>query len=124
MGVALFVLLALIVAGVIAYPLLPGRAPLSPAPAVTDDAIDSAVRKLCSGRARAGGAPACPVCGTAYQPGDRFCVRCGGSLPPGDQARSAPLPAQRTCPSCGAALHEGDRFCAGCGYTLHTEGAA
>jgi hypothetical protein len=124
MGVALFVLLALIVAGVIAYPLLPGRTPAPRTPVVTDDSIDSALRKLRSGRAWAGGASACPACGAAYRSGDRFCVRCGGPLPAGDPMGSPPSTAERTCPSCGAALHEGDRFCAKCGHTLHSGEAA
>lgn len=122
MGVAIFFLLALLAAGAIVYPLLPGRTPAPPAPAVTDDEIERAVRKL--RRARAGGGRACPACGEAYQPGDHFCVRCGGALPAGDPGKS-PLPlAGPVCPSCGAALQEGDRFCAKCGYTLHDEEAA
>jgi predicted amidophosphoribosyltransferase len=120
--VAIFFVLALLTAGAIVYPLLPGRAPAAPAPAVTDGEIETAVRKL--RRARTGGGRACPTCGEAYQPGDRFCVRCGGALPSGDQGRS-PLPlAGPVCPSCGAALQNGDRFCAKCGYALHSEEVA
>ena len=118
MGVALFILLALIVAGAIAYPLLPGRTSPPLAPAVTDDSIDSAVRKL--RRARASGTRACPACDAAYQSGDRFCIRCGGSLPVGNPTGSPQFTAEQACPSCGAVLHEGDRFCARCGHTLHT----
>lgn len=117
MGVAVFFLLALLAAGVIVYPLLPGRAPAEPV--ITDGEIEAAVRKL--RRARAGGERACPACGEAYQPGDRFCVRCGGALPPGDQIEPAPLPAEPVCPSCGARLQEGDRFCARCGRPLDGE---
>ncbi len=122
-GVAIFFLLALLAAGAIVYPLLPGRAPArAGAGPSTDGEIEAAVRKL--RRARAEGGRACPACGKAYQPGDRFCVRCGGALPPGDQSKSALPPAGPVCPSCGAALQEGDRFCAKCGYTLHDEEAA
>jgi len=121
-GVVIFFLLALLTAGAIVYPLLPGRAPAPLAPAVTDVEIEAAVRKL--RRVRAGGGRACPACGEAYQPGDRFCVRCGGALPLGDQIKSALPPAEPLCPSCGAALQEGDRFCAKCGYTLRGEEVA
>ena len=118
-GVAIFLLLALLAAVAIVYPLLPGHAPAPLAPAVTDGEIEAAVRKL--RRARAGGGRACPTCGEAYQPGDRFCVRCGGALPPGDQGKS-PLPqAGPVCPSCGATLQEGDKFCTKCGYTLQAK---
>jgi predicted amidophosphoribosyltransferase len=120
MGVAIFFPLALLAAAAIVYPLLPGRAPAALAPVVTDGEIEAAVRKLRRARA-AGSGRACPACGEAYQPGDRFCVRCGGPLPQGEQVKS-PLPQTGpVCPSCGAALQEGDRFCAKCGYTLRDE---
>ena len=119
MGVAIFFLLALLSAGAIVYPLLPGRVVALPAPVVTDDEIEAAVRRLL--RRRAEGGRVCPACGEAYQPGDRFCVRCGGALPLGDQLKSAQPAAGPSCPSCGAALQEGDKFCARCGYTLQGE---
>ena len=122
MGVAIFFLLTLLAAGVIVYPLLPGHASAAPAPVVTDDEIETAVRRLL--RTRAEGGRACPTCGAAYQPGDRFCVRCGGALPLGDQAKSALPPAGPLCPSCGATLQKGDKFCAKCGYTLQGEEVA
>ena len=122
MGVAIFILLALLAAGAIVYPLLPGRAPVSTAAAITDGEIEAAVRRL--RRARAGGGHVCPACGEAYQPGDRFCVRCGGALPAASPVKATPAPAGPVCPSCGAALQEGDRFCAKCGHTLHDEEAA
>jgi len=122
MGVVIFLLLALLIAGAIVYPLLPGRAPALLAPVVTDDQIETAVRRLL--RTRAGGGRACPTCGEAYQPGDRFCVRCGGALPVGDQIQSALPAAGLLCPSCGASLQKGDKFCTKCGYTLQTEDVA
>jgi RNA polymerase subunit RPABC4/transcription elongation factor Spt4 len=121
-GVAVFFVLALLTAGAIVYPLLPGRAPAAPAPAVTDGEIETAVRKL--RRARAGGGRACPACGGAYQPGDRYCARCGGALPPGDEIKMQLPPVGPACPSCGALLQDGDKFCSKCGHTLQNEEVA
>lgn len=115
MGVAIFFLLALIVAGAIAYPLLPGRARTQVAPTLTDGEIEQAVRNL--RRTRSGAEQHCPACGRAFQPGDRFCVGCGQSLPQADSA--GPV-----CPSCGAALHSQDLFCAKCGHRLPAGEAA
>lgn len=117
MGIVIFFLLALIVAGIIAYPLLPGRVTTQPEAVVTDGEIDRAVRHLRRARSRNG--HFCPSCSTAYQVGDRFCVRCGSALPV-PQAASAGL----TCPSCGAAIRKGDKFCAKCGHRMIAEEAA
>ncbi len=111
MSVAVFFLLALIAAGVIVYPLLPGRTPAQPVPAVSDRDIDRAVRRLRRTRSRDG--LACPSCGQGYQAGDRFCVRCGSTLPQSGVGSGGPV-----CPSCGATQREGDLFCAKCGYGL------
>ena len=110
MSIVVFVLLALIAAAAIAYPLLPGRAPAPPVPVVTDREIAHTVSELRRSRRRGG--TACPACGHGYQAGDQFCVRCGGELPQG-QAAAGPA-----CPSCGASLHGDEQFCAKCGQAL------
>jgi predicted amidophosphoribosyltransferase len=110
-SIVIFFLLALIAAGFIVYPLLPGRKTFQPAPVVTDGDIEQAVRDL--RRAQPEGNERCPSCGRGYEPGDRFCVGCGQTLSQADSARPA-------CPSCGAASHAEDRFCAKCGATLPT----
>lgn len=115
MSVAVFLVLALIAAGIIAYPMLPSRQSPQPAPVVSDREIERAVRDLRRSRSR--GELACPACGQAYQAGDLFCVRCGGALSQVELAREG-----RACPSCGAQLREGDRFCARCGHDLNDGG--
>jgi uncharacterized OB-fold protein len=117
MGMVIFVLLALAVAGVIAYPLLPGRGPVETAPAVSDADIERAVRKLRQERKRGG--LHCPTCGEAYAAGDRFCVHCGGALPKLEVAEGG-----EACPECGAILRDGDVFCSKCGYRLAGEEVA
>ena len=109
MGIALFIVLTLIVAAIIAYPLLPGRRPAQAAPAITDGEIELAVQDL--RQARSAGELACPTCAHAYRPGDLFCVRCGGALPQVDATEPA-------CPACGAPIREGDSFCAKCGHQM------
>jgi hypothetical protein len=111
MSIALFFLLALVAAGFIVYPLLPGQVPKEPVPAVTDGDIDRAVGDLRWARSR--GDLSCPACGKAHQAGDRFCVRCGQALT-GPQS----APSGLACPSCGAPLHKEDQFCAKCGYHM------
>ncbi len=125
MGIVVFFVLAAVSVGIIAYPLLPGRGPVQPAPALTDAEIERAVRDLrrtrSARRAPGQGGLSCPACGKAYQKGDLFCVRCGGSLPEVEvQAELEKL----VCPSCGASLHEGDQFCAKCGHRVATEEGA
>jgi predicted amidophosphoribosyltransferase len=117
MSIVLFFLLALIVAGLIVYPLLPGRTPKESAPKVADADIDWAVSAL--RRARSKGGLSCPTCGKGYQAGDRFCVRCGEDLP-GPQETSS----KAVCPSCGASIHKGDQFCAKCGHRLGSREAS
>lgn len=118
MGIILFFLLSLIVAVVVIYPLLPGRAAAVPPVAGrrtwTDQRIEAAVRRIHETRSRT--SLTCPDCGRAYQAGDRFCVRCGADLPLEEAAEGG-----RICPSCGAALRPGDIFCARCGYRLSGE---
>ena len=125
MGIVVFFVLAAIAVGIIAYPLLPGRMPAQPAPALTDAEIEREVRNLRrtrSGRStRSPGGLSCPSCGKGYQKGDLFCVRCGRSLP---EVAAQPEPEDPACPSCGVALHEGDRFCAKCGHQVGTEEVA
>ena len=117
MGVVIFFVLTLIAAGIVIYPLLPGRTPAEPAPAVTDADIERAVRRFRKTKAHAG--LPCPTCGLDYQPGDRFCVRCGGSLPQAQATADEPA-----CPNCGSANREGDRFCAKCGFAIAVEEVA
>ena len=129
MGIVVFFVLAAISVVIIAYPLLPGRRPTAPAPAMTDAEIDRAVRDLRRSRSeggipsargtRSGSGLSCPSCGRAYQRGDLFCVRCGGSLP-----ETEAEPEELVCPSCGVSLHEGDQFCAKCGHRVATEEVA
>jgi predicted amidophosphoribosyltransferase len=129
MGIAIFFVLAVIVAAAIAYPLLPGRTTSLPAPTVTDGEIERAVRNL--RRARSRDELSCPTCGQTFQPGDRFCVRCGGTL---SQPQADPVGAERmgaegtrpnpACPSCGSTIREGDLFCAKCGHGIVAEEVA
>lgn len=117
MGIAAFLVLALISAAVIIYPLLAGRGSPTPAKGVasTDEEIQRAVRDLRRARGRSGNF--CPSCGSAYKANDRFCVYCGGELP-------LAAPSGPVCPACGAALHEGDLFCSKCGHSMTPEEAA
>ena len=114
MAVAIFFVLALIVAIIVIYPLLPGWRTHEPKPVVTDGEIEQAVREF----RRTGGpvGPQCPACGQSYQAGDSFCVRCGGVLPQAQATAGVPA-----CPSCGATLRDGDQFCAKCGHALGAE---
>ena len=119
MGIILFFVLTLAVAGIVVYPLLPARRPsgassggrLRPAPGLTNGDIEQAVRRLRLARSENG--QLCPACGHAYQASDRFCVRCGGALPQVETQASGSV-----CPSCGVAEGEGDEFCAKCGQSL------
>ncbi|HLX35857.1 MAG TPA: adenylate/guanylate cyclase domain-containing protein [Candidatus Limnocylindrales bacterium] len=47
----------------------------------------------------------CPTCGSANDPGQRFCGNCGTAL-------------ARTCSNCDAPYPEGRRFCGDCGLPL------
>ena len=117
MGLAIVLLLAIACVGAVVYPLLPGRTPAYPEPAVTDGDIEKAVRDLRT--ARKSGGLLCPKCGTGYQAGDRFCVRCGQDLPQVQPAAVGPV-----CPSCGATVQASDQFCAKCGHSIAAEEAA
>lgn len=118
MSILVFFVLAVIAAGIIAYPMLPGRMPAPAASVLTDGEIEWAVRDL--RRSRSGGGLACPSCGRPAQAGDLFCVRCGGSLPQSDAGSE---PDGSVCSACGAGLHEGDQFCAKCGHPVVAEEA-
>jgi uncharacterized OB-fold protein len=118
MSIFVFFVLAVIAAGIIAYPLLPGRAPVQPASVLTDGEIQQAVRAL--RRSRRGSGLVCPSCGRIAQTGDLFCVRCGTSLP---QSEVQPEPDGLVCSSCGAGLHEDDQFCAKCGHPVGAQEA-
>jgi DNA-directed RNA polymerase subunit RPC12/RpoP len=117
MGVAIFLVLAVIAAGIVIYPLLPGRTSAKPAPSVTDGDIERAVRRFRQTNGHAG--LHCPTCGQAYEAGDLFCVSCGGTLPQAQAAADGPA-----CPACGATIRKGDRFCAKCGHTIAIEEVA
>jgi predicted amidophosphoribosyltransferase len=114
MAIAIFFVLAVLVAAIIAYPLLPGRMASQPAPAVTEGDIERAVRHL--RRARSRGELHCPACGRAHRAGDRFCVRCGNPLPQDNDSSKGLV-----CRSCGAPIRDGDRFCSRCGQGLAAE---
>ena len=111
MSVAIFFVLALVAAGIVVYPLLPGRTARQAAPVVVDADIEQAVRKLRRTRSQRG--QVCPSCGTAYREGDRFCVHCGGELPEARAVLTGPA-----CPSCGATVQATDQFCAKCGHRM------
>ena len=117
MTVAIFFLVAVIAALIIAYPLLPGRAPAPSVPTLTDGDIDRAVRNL--RRARGQDGTYCRTCGSAYREGDLFCVGCGSALPEA-KAVSGGL----VCPACGESVHKGDKFCAKCGHSMASGEAA
>jgi uncharacterized OB-fold protein len=116
-GIAVFIVVALVIAVILAYPLLPGQMAIKAVPAIEDVDIEQAVRQLRTARTRGG--RFCPSCGQGYQAGDRFCVRCGGTLP-----GALPVANGSVCPSCGAATNAGDVFCAKCGHSLVTEEGA
>jgi hypothetical protein len=115
MSIAVFVILFLVSAGIVVYPLLSPQKPSRLSPAVSEADIDRALRKMRSNRPKAG--LTCPQCGQAYQAGDQFCVQCGQALPDKPVARGP------VCPACGVSVHEGDLFCAKCGAQI-SEGEA
>ena len=51
----------------------------------------------------------CTGCGTANNPGTKFCCNCGSKL----EIPAPPEP--KTCPACGAAIADGMKFCGECG---------
>jgi hypothetical protein len=118
MSIFVFFVLAVIAAAIIAYPMLPGRAPAQPATVLTDGEIEQAVHAL--RRSRSGGGLVCPSCGRVAQTGDLFCVRCGTGLP---ESQVQPKADDLVCYSCGAKLHAVDQFCAKCGHPVGTEEA-
>jgi predicted amidophosphoribosyltransferase len=125
MAVAIFIVLAFLVAGWIAYPLLTKQTYAQQAP-IPVNGGDQATRGRRSSRSKIAYEAlqgqngerelVCPSCGQGYRVGDRFCVRCGQALPErleAIQAQNA-LPTL-TCSSCGALLRQEDQFCAKCG---------
>jgi predicted amidophosphoribosyltransferase len=109
MSIVVFIVLAVVAAMAIVYPLLPGAASSPSVSVVTDGDIEQAVRHLRRSRSKSN--LSCSSCGQPYQAGDRFCVGCGATL-------SEVAPAAPACPACGATLHEGDRFCPKCGHNV------
>lgn len=121
MGLVLFFVLSVAVAATLIYPLLPGKRPPAESPAAagrtwSDRQIEGAVRRI--RQARQENELACPDCGHAYQPGDRFCVRCGAELPLPRAAADGPI-----CPSCAAVVRPDELFCSRCGHRLAVEEA-
>ena len=53
----------------------------------------------------------CPACGTANEPGRKFCGECGAAL-------------AAACPACGASNAPGVKFCGECGTALASAAAA
>lgn len=127
MSLVIFVLLAILAAVVIAYPLLRPGLPAQPEVSMSDAQIERAVQRLRQAGKRGEAAELvpgalCPACGTPYQPDDRFCVRCGQTLP---RQEAVYTPAHGAlCPSCGAGLRADDVFCARCGHRLRAPGEA
>ena len=70
---------------------------------------------------------ACPSCGAAAAPGNKFCLSCGGSLAapeaPSAQAPAAPEQQDNSCPACGVATAPDNKFCLSCGTPLAAAGA-
>ena len=104
MSIALFFVLAILVAAAVAQPLLPASRVSYPLPGSRSQRR-SAQSSPASGRPQG---PTCPSCGVAVMPGDSFCVGCGGVL----VVRGA------TCPACGVPMAEDDQFCRKCGARL------
>ena len=104
MSIALFFVLAILVAAAVVQPLLPGSHVSYPLPG-------SRSRSLPARSSPAPGwtqGPACPTCGAPVMPGDNYCVGCGGVL----AVRGA------TCAACGVPTAEDDEFCRKCGARL------
>ena len=55
----------------------------------------------------------CNACGTANNPGTKFCCNCGGKL-----ELPKPVSDELTCSACGAANNPGTKFCCNCGNKL------
>jgi predicted amidophosphoribosyltransferase len=123
MSVVLFLLMALLAALAVLYPLLPRQVARQPAATITDQEIQQAVANL--RRSWSSGGPLCPGCGATHRPGDQFCVQCGKALPQAAAAGPTSSAQSRgTCPSCGAAFHPDDSFCAKCGQPTSVQESA
>ena len=55
----------------------------------------------------------CNACGTANNPGTKFCCNCGGKL-----ELPKPVSEELVCGACGAANNSGTKFCCNCGNKL------
>jgi hypothetical protein len=82
-----------------------------------EDEIEAAVSQRRQGRRGAASRPveaqpaaACPACGQAPKPGDRFCAHCGSTL-------------EAVCGECGQPLSAHEAFCAACGTRAATPAA-
>ncbi|MCC7352696.1 MAG: zinc ribbon domain-containing protein [Anaerolineae bacterium] len=71
--------------------------------------VEQEIQQVRRRGAVADGLRACPRCGHAAAPDDRFCGNCGAALPE---------KAITVCPHCGMPRKPGDRFCAHCGKPL------
>lgn len=74
-------------------------------------------------RRKAASGPACAQCGTAAQPGDRFCAKCGAALAQ-PLAPAAADERRAVCAQCGTPFQPGDRFCGKCGAKAPESAAA
>ena len=54
----------------------------------------------------------CTACGTANNPGTKFCCNCGNKL----EIPAPPEP--KICPNCGATVADGMKFCGECGQKM------
>lgn len=63
---------------------------------------------------------ACPSCGAAAAPDNKFCLSCGTPLAP----PTPPPPQGNNCSTCGAAAAPDNKFCLSCGTPLAAPGAA
>jgi hypothetical protein len=114
-SVILLFLLALIAAGAIVYPLLPGRRAAQAVPAIADKDIEQAVRRLRSTLSLHTGQAASAVVQSRGTPGQAKGGQAQGPAPTVGVQAGAPR-----CPACGRAYRPGDQFCVGCGAALRT----
>ncbi len=86
--------------------------------AMADQALGAVIERQVAARRQAlqQGERACPACGHAARPEDKFCAACGAALP-APEPKPAPA-SDRACPQCGRPCQPTDRFCGSCGAAL------
>jgi hypothetical protein len=85
--------------------------------AEADDDLDLQLEQVVAERKAAlSTGRACPQCGRAAAPEDKFCAGCGAGLP--TVAPVVVQPVSPQCPQCGRPVSERDRFCPACGQPL------